>query len=367
MQRALLLACALMLAAGCSSVVPEANEPPTARIVAISPTEATPGEVIRFSGSGTDADGEVVGYAWRSDLDGELSRESAFETDSLSNGTHVIELKVKDNDGAWSAPARQTVKVRAPSVTPPEISSFVASMRSIRAGQSFTLSWLVSGAETVALDQGIGTVPPMGTVVVSPSVTTTYRIMASASGAIATASVTVTVEPVQVVVLTPDPSLSGYVRFSGYAQYGEIYVGDDEADRGIRGFLTYNLLSIPEEAVVTRVIVDLSGYEAQYDDPFPGMGCLSAFEHPYNTLQGQYRIQGIPGAVHQWCGLTELDAPVESAGLRDLLQVRLGEDRAQLRLQFADRESDGDGTRDFLRWRDPGLPTLTVEYYTGGG
>jgi hypothetical protein len=367
MVRAMLLACVMLLAAGCSSAAPEANEPPTAKIVTISPTEAAPGETVSFRGSGTDDDGEVVAYVWRSDVEGELSRESTFETDSLSAGAHAIELKVQDNNGAWSQPARQTIIVRAPQVEKPQIRSFVASVPSIRAGQRVTLSWLVSGAESVAIDQGVGTVPPMGSVEVAPAATTTYRLMATVRGAVETASVSVTVKPVQVLVLAPDPALSGYVRFSGYAPYGEIYVGDDEADRGIRGFLTYRILDIPAEAVITRVVADLSGYEAQYDDPFPGMGCLSAFEHQYNTLQGQYRMPGIAGVVHQWCALAELDAPVESAGLRDLLQARLGEDRVQLRLQFVDKETDADHTRDILRWRDPNLPILTIEYYTGGG
>ena len=107
----------------------------------------------------------------------------------------------------------------------------------------------------------------------------------------------------------------------------------------------------------------MSGYDTPYDDPFPGLGCLRAFEHPYNTNQGQYRMPGLPGELQQWCDSAQLDAPTQSAGLRDALQARLGESKFQLCSQFADEESDGDHTRDFLHWQGTNLPTLTVEYY----
>ncbi|MBN1507226.1 MAG: hypothetical protein JW955_10295 [Sedimentisphaerales bacterium] len=364
MKKALLLACALALASGCSPISEEPNQPPVAHVPTIS-HELTYGETVELSGYGTDADGEIVGYLWRSALDGELSRLATFETDSLSVGDHAIDFMVQDNNDAWSEAARLSVKVLPSVAAAPEVNSFAASLRSIRAGQSVTLSWNVSNATAVVIDQGIGTVPESGSVVVSPVVTTTYVLAATRDGSSATAGVTVAVDPVQAIVLTPNIDLSGYVRMSGYTPYGEIYVGDDEADRGMRGFLTYRVSKIPDDAVITRVLVDMSGYGVPYDNPFPGLGCLSVFEHPYNTLQGQYMMPGLPGVLEKWCELSELDAPKESAGLRDAVQQKVGESRLQLRLQFAEMESDVDQTRDILRWRPPNLPTLTVEYYTG--
>jgi len=306
-----------------------------------------------------------VGYLWRSSLDGELSRSATFTTDSLSTGAHVIYFSVEDNDGAWSEEVRLSVTVRPAAAIPPEIVSFSASRRSMRIGETVTLSWVVSGADSVVVDQRVGTVPQSGSVVVSPSVTATYLLTAMAAGAVATAGVTIEVDPGQVMVLTPDTDHSGYVRMSGYAPYGEIYVGDDEADRGMRGFLTYRVSKIPDDAVIARVVVDMSGYDMPYDQPFSHLGCLSVFEHPYNTLQGQYMMPGLPGALEQWCELVELASPKESVGLRDVLQQKAGKSKLQLRLQFAEMESDKDHTRDILRWRSPQLPTLTVQYYTG--
>ena len=60
-----------------------------------------------FNGSGSDSDGTVVAYLWRSDIDGidesfELSTEANFSSSDLSLGYHTIEFVVQDNDGAWN-------------------------------------------------------------------------------------------------------------------------------------------------------------------------------------------------------------------------------------------------------------------------
>jgi len=353
-----------MVMPGCAFISTESNQPPTAAITSISPEVITYGETIQFKGDGIDVDGDVVGYAWRSEQDGELSQAPVFETDSLSVGSHAIYFIVRDDDGDWSAEAQGRVTVTAPLPEPARINAFAASLTAIRAGDIIMLSWNVSDAMVVSIDQGIGAVPLIGTITATPEVTTTYRLTATGASSTATASVTIAVEPVQVVVLEPDADMSGYVRFSGYAPYGEVCVGDDEGNRGIRGFLTYNISSIPEDATIIRVMVDMSGYEIPYEVPFPEMGCLSAFEHYYNSLQSQYKMPGLPGAIEEWCSVDELSLPTGSIGLRNALQQRVGESRFQFRLQFADRQSDGDDTRDFLCWRVAQLPTLTIEYHS---
>jgi len=59
---------------------------------------------------------------------------------------------------------------------PAGISSFVASPATIVVGQSSTLSWMVTGASTLSIDQGIGSVLGSTSVVVAPSQTTTYTL-----------------------------------------------------------------------------------------------------------------------------------------------------------------------------------------------
>jgi hypothetical protein len=59
------------------------------------------------------------------------------------------------------------------------IVTFEASSSTITEGESSTLIWNVTGATSVQIDQGIGTVDVAGTMSVSPSTTTTYNLSAS--------------------------------------------------------------------------------------------------------------------------------------------------------------------------------------------
>jgi len=66
--------------------------PPRAFIESISPEWINQGETVNLVGSGSDVDGEVIDYHWRSDLDGELETLQSVSTDSLSPGFHTISL-----------------------------------------------------------------------------------------------------------------------------------------------------------------------------------------------------------------------------------------------------------------------------------
>ena len=79
--------------------------------------------------------------------------------------------------------------------------SISASSETIQTGESSTLSWSSSNAETATIDQGIGDIPVNGSITVSPSQTTTYTITATGPGGTATDSVTVT-------VIYPAPTVS---------------------------------------------------------------------------------------------------------------------------------------------------------------
>ena len=76
----------------------------------------------------------------------------------------------------------------------PVINSFIASPPSITAGSSVTLSWNVSNATSVTIDQWVGAVASVGTTSVSPTATTNYILMAinAAGKTVATTQVTVT-------------------------------------------------------------------------------------------------------------------------------------------------------------------------------
>jgi parallel beta-helix repeat protein len=90
---------------------PGGNQLPTVLSLSISPTSATFGERVSFSGEGLDTDGTIDAYYWRSNLDGKLSEEQSFSTTTLSVGVHTIYFKVLDNNGAWSTEATEMVTI----------------------------------------------------------------------------------------------------------------------------------------------------------------------------------------------------------------------------------------------------------------
>lgn len=76
---------------------------------------------------------------------------------------------------------------------PPTIDYFWADPLTIVAGDSATLTWGVSDASTVTIDQDIGSVANVGTETVSPTETTTYTLTAANRQETVTRSVTVSV------------------------------------------------------------------------------------------------------------------------------------------------------------------------------
>jgi hypothetical protein len=452
MRRAFLLLVALALFPGCSYILPASNQPPKAYLNSIAPSEAAEGDVVRFVGYGTDVDGQVVAYRWRSDKDGQIGTRAEFETSSLSVGDHMIYFMVQDNNDAWSAEAQSAVKVLPEVSAPAKVNSFTASPASIPAGDSATLSWNVSNATAVVIDQGIGTVPAIGSVSVTPGVTTVYKLTATGGGSTATSQVTVMVqtptldivffnadpeavpsgsvstltwkttgatevrimpyigtvaaegdidvpldgEQVHVftltaskgtttltaeveiesyllmpdehtVTLTADIGASGYVRSTGapWAEY--IYVGDDNNNISLQGFVTFDISGIPADAMIASVEVDLSDSASTYGNPFDDLGCLRAYADDYGTLGGSDYFDGSPlAAIGRWCSQDDVDTP--GGGLttdfKDALQDRVGQDTFQFRLQFNQEETDDDNNNDMVRWSGTDLPRLVVTYYS---
>lgn len=77
---------------------------------------------------------------------------------------------------------------------PPVVESFSASPLTISVGESSTLSWAISGATAVQIDQGIGSVALTGSRLVAPTTTTIYTLVATnPAGKSVTASAQVTV------------------------------------------------------------------------------------------------------------------------------------------------------------------------------
>jgi len=81
------------------------NQKPTATIIKPDPTTTTTvtsGESIYLHGIGTDYDGTIAEYSWRSSKDGIFNKNSTCTKSDFSVGKHTIYFKVKDNQGKWS-------------------------------------------------------------------------------------------------------------------------------------------------------------------------------------------------------------------------------------------------------------------------
>jgi hypothetical protein len=81
-------------------------------------------------------------------------------------------------------------------IGPPQIVTFQSTPASVNAGDSVTLIWVVTGASSVNIDPGLGSVPVAGgSRQVNPGATTTYTLTATNVSGTSGASLTVTVQP----------------------------------------------------------------------------------------------------------------------------------------------------------------------------
>jgi hypothetical protein len=111
------------------------------------------------------------------------------------------------------------------------ISSFGASPPTIASGESSTLSWSVSGATMVNIDQGIGNVALAGSRVVMPGSTTVYTLTATNPAGMsvtATAQVIVSGSTTPVTPPTPSTPTTGSLPVVNYfsASPSTIYAGN---------------------------------------------------------------------------------------------------------------------------------------------
>ncbi|MDP2877227.1 MAG: fibronectin type III domain-containing protein, partial [Holophaga sp.] len=104
----------------------------------------------------------------------------------------VVAFDAAGNASAKSSPVTATTSAVA---TTPVISAFTASPTTITAGGSSTLAWTVTGATSLSINNGVGTVTGSSRVV-TPSATTTYTLTATNASGPVTRSAQVTVNPV---------------------------------------------------------------------------------------------------------------------------------------------------------------------------
>ena len=365
MKKLLFLICAVLIVAiGClPASLPPSNQPPTAYIDLVSPVNADLGETVTFVGHAIDTDGSIGAYNWRSSLDGDLSTSVNFKTSSLSPGTHTIWFKAQDDKGEWSNEVLATVIVVPGGLSNMTVNSFETSPGRIVSGGSSTLSWDVSGANTVSIDPEIGNVALSGTRVVLPAKTTTYTLTASnqAGSITATAQVVVAETLPNQVELYSIAAEDGQVRRDGYVSQ-EPDVGDTKSGTAIQAFLSFDISMIPKDATITSATLDLRS-AVTFGEPFYKLGMLYVYDCQYRTLSDRDYFIGIaPGALMTIA--VPPQQPISSFVLATAIQKQVDAEnnRLQLRLQFAkpyfyNNQADylalGDGrTRIFIEYQD---------------
>jgi uncharacterized protein YjdB len=155
------------------------NPTPTVASVTVTPPSASVavGKTTAFAAVAKDAGGNTlsgVTFAWTSSDKNVATVNSSGVTKGVAPGGPVT---ITASAGGESASAKLTV-TGSGGGGKPVINSFSANPASITAGQSSTLSWSVTGATSLSINHGAGTVTGASKSV-SPTTTTTYTLTAT--------------------------------------------------------------------------------------------------------------------------------------------------------------------------------------------
>jgi hypothetical protein len=336
--RRVIIACLLLLSviAGCTTVSPVGpNEVPVAYIDSVSANTAIIGDVVSFRGHGTDQEGNVVAYEWRSSIDGVLSTMAEFSTSDLSVAKHTIYFKVQDNIGDWSKEVFVYVNVVATHFGNPVVNIFEIDPDYITAGDSAVLRWDIAYADSLVITPDIGNVSSIGTRTVYPQQNTTYVLTATnEQGQIkAQTRINILINQTKVLELYSIPGEDGTVKRGAVVEFDPM-VGGDKYGTPMQAFLSFDISMIPSDAVIQNVTLDISNH-ATYGYPFNFLGALGIYHDQYGTLDGDDYHVGSPGDALYYT-YTEPWQPYASNLFVDAVQeeVNKGSSRFQVRLEF---------------------------------
>lgn len=169
----------------------------------------------------------------------------------------------------------------APAVTAPEpTAQLSASPTSVSAGDQVVLTWHTTDATSVSID-GIGDVPTSGVKSVTPSVSTTYHLVAKGDGGTAEASTRVTVNAPPAVAV-PTSTMTAEEEFKANVQ---------------DAFFDYDAYDIRSDAQATL------SHDASYLASHPnikvviGGYCDERGSNEYNLALGQNRADAAKNAL----------------------------------------------------------------------
>lgn len=128
--------------------------------------------------------------------------------------------------------------------------------------------------------------------------------------------------------------------------------GDTSNDVGLQGFITFNVSGIPNGATILSAKLAPVSFDT-LGDPFGSLGCLRAYVHEYDTVGFEdFKPAGVTNAIVRFCNEAKLNDSTEQAlsvfGISGIQDALVG-DLFQIRLQFKDMHTDGDGIADVFR------------------
>ena len=134
--------------------------------------------------------------------------------------------------------------------------------------------------------------------------------------------------------------------------WGPSNAGDSATNEGIQGFITYDLSSLPNDAEITKVRLKQTDYDT-LGNPFSTLGCLRVYAHNYGALGGgDYKTPPVSNHINKFCSEADLaNSSVQELNSKGIEAINdaLASDQFQIRLQFNELETDGNGVGDVLR------------------
>jgi hypothetical protein len=374
----------LTLTAGCIYIPDEIKSVATP---VIQTFEVTP-SVINY--------GETSSLRWQTlnsqsvYIDNGIGNVSTTGTFPISpNTTTSYTLMARNVVGTTTARTQIIVRTQQPTQptalpsTSPKIIEFFADRTSILPGESAVLKWSVVEATQVILNP-IGIVNNSSEIRVFPMETTIYVLTATSPTGSMSSGLTIKVPYVsnQVskteakLILNALPAESGsLIKGTGYLDYvkqDSASVGDTPLNQASRAFLSFDISSIPANAVIEEATLDLSQYLKTGDPSYArslwgNMGALEVYHLQY----GKFDDLGLT-AYNQVAKLTQNGVfssyPISpwawdvkfasdgSAVVQNLIQTRAT--RCQFRIQFF-TSTNWDSISDMFCFDNA---TLTVKY-----
>ncbi len=247
-----------------------------------------------------------------------------------------------------------------PSPTPscvgtPVITSFSVSPTTISPGQTATLSFgLVANATRAEIDNGIGGVATPGSIVVQPSVTTTYTLRGLCGGNVASAQVTVVVTSAQVRCSIPAESGEAIKAGNSFSASQSLSVGIDGSNRIHRAFFSLDLAGLQGKTIDAATLN--IGAPTTNGNPL-GLGPLlvDAVDYAPPVVGNDFDLAGTPV-------LSIGTGPAGQFGITAAVRSAASSSRTRLQLRFRLEHETG-GTVNLFTWGNNTQVCMTVAFH----